>query len=530
MALLIQNIKKYNFYQSLRARVCRVWIPTLNGQNSSFNCLFVDATHNAIQASAKGKNIQAFTASIIEGDYYEICGFYTFENRYTNSVVAHEAVIDLKSDTKVARIDPITPPIPRHYFHFIDFAHLMTTGRQSGVLTDVLGRLKASQPLERIMVRGQNMTDKREFIIENIRGEELRVTLWGDVAKAFNDSDLNNQSSPVIIVFAAFRITEFKGKPNLASTVASLWYVNPEIQEILPYKHYYKDIPVEVHQLPPTTNTLTIDQQLKENRKTIKEILCMDPYRYKNERFTCKASIADYDLHRGWWYHSCPICTKSISDKGTGFKCIEHNEVTPIPWFRVDCIVTDGTDVTTFLMVGKTAENFFGSSAHSYVYDKGFIDSIPTPMIDKLQKPKIFQLRFGTFRSVMNRCDIIVANVFDDIVEVQSPQQHAEPELHGLNVRLTEQHSASSSKEPLLLDPITPTPIPPSRADVNTPPQSQTVRQLLFEDETPPHSSTTNTAVEPPSVIPLLNPSTSTISKEDDPPAKRHCPSKSHDD
>ena len=138
-------------------------------------------------------------------------------------------------------------------------------------------------------------------------------------------------------------------------------------------------------------------------------------------------------------------------------------------------------------MVGKTAENFFGSSAHNYVYDKGFIDSIPTPMIDKLQKPKIFQLRFGTFRSVMNRCDIIVANVFDDIIEVQSPQQHAEPELHGLNVRLTEQHSASSSKEPLLFDPITPNPIPPSRADVNTPPQSKTVRQLLFEDQTPLH-------------------------------------------
>ena len=91
--------------------------------------------HNAIQASTKGKNIQAFPASIVEGDYYEVCGFYTFENRYTNSVVAHEAVIDLKSDTKVTRIDPITPPIPRHYFNFIDFAHLMTTGKRSGVLT-----------------------------------------------------------------------------------------------------------------------------------------------------------------------------------------------------------------------------------------------------------------------------------------------------------------------------------------------------------------------------------------------------------
>uniref|UniRef100_A0A6N2KAI7 Uncharacterized protein n=1 Tax=Salix viminalis TaxID=40686 RepID=A0A6N2KAI7_SALVM len=100
--------------------------------------------------------------------------------------------------------------------------------------------------------------------------------------------------------------------------------------------------------------------------------------------------------------------------------------------FKVDCIVTDGTDVTTFLMVRKSAENFFGSSAHNYVYDKGFIDSIPPPMIDKLQKTKVFQLRFGTFRSIMNRCDIIVANVFDDIIDVEPPQQHVESELHEL--------------------------------------------------------------------------------------------------
>ena len=99
---------------------------------------------NAIQASAKGRNIQPFAASIIEGDYYQVCGFYTFENKYTNSVVAHEAVIDLKSDTKVTRIDPMTPPISRHYFTFIDFTHLLTTGRRSGLLTGFITSLRSS--------------------------------------------------------------------------------------------------------------------------------------------------------------------------------------------------------------------------------------------------------------------------------------------------------------------------------------------------------------------------------------------------
>jgi replication factor A1 len=58
-----------------------------------------------------------FATSIIEGDYYQISRFYTFENRYTNSVVAHEAIIDLKSDTGVARLNPLTPQVPHHYFH-----------------------------------------------------------------------------------------------------------------------------------------------------------------------------------------------------------------------------------------------------------------------------------------------------------------------------------------------------------------------------------------------------------------------------
>lgn len=35
--------------------------------------------------------------------------------------------------------------------------------------SDVLGRLKAIQPLEQVLVRGQTLENKREFILENIR-------------------------------------------------------------------------------------------------------------------------------------------------------------------------------------------------------------------------------------------------------------------------------------------------------------------------------------------------------------------------
>jgi hypothetical protein len=45
-------------------------------------------------------------------------------------------------------------------------------------------------------------------------GEELHITLWGDSARDFDELALHNLPSPVIIAFAGFRVTEFKGNFN----------------------------------------------------------------------------------------------------------------------------------------------------------------------------------------------------------------------------------------------------------------------------------------------------------------------------
>ncbi|KAG5222160.1 replication protein DNA-binding [Salix suchowensis] len=227
--------RKYLFYPLIQARVCRVWMSMQNGHTSSFNCLLVDHQDGAIQGSSKARDAEFFNVNIIEGCYIEIKDFYTYENRAAN-VVDHEAIIDLKSDTKIVHLDSVKHDVPRYHFNLTDFAHVLTKGRGSRILTDVLGRLKAIQPIEKILVQGHRLEDKKEFIIENIRGEDLRVTLWGDVARNFDDNIVNAQESPIIVVFAGFRVTEFRGAANLTGTAASLWYFNPNIPEVLPYK------------------------------------------------------------------------------------------------------------------------------------------------------------------------------------------------------------------------------------------------------------------------------------------------------
>ncbi|KAJ6968753.1 hypothetical protein NC653_036657 [Populus alba x Populus x berolinensis] len=66
--------------------------------------------------------------------------FYTFENRLVNTVVEHEAIINLKFDISV---------------------------------TDVIGRVKAMQPLEKILVSGQRLLDKHEFILDSLKSHNF---------------------------------------------------------------------------------------------------------------------------------------------------------------------------------------------------------------------------------------------------------------------------------------------------------------------------------------------------------------------
>ena len=92
---------------------------------------------NAIQGSAKYRDTVHFASIITEGDYYEVKNFYTFENRYMNTVVSYEAVINLKSDTKVTRLNSPPLSIPRYYFNFTDFAHILNKEKGSRLPTGI---------------------------------------------------------------------------------------------------------------------------------------------------------------------------------------------------------------------------------------------------------------------------------------------------------------------------------------------------------------------------------------------------------
>jgi replication factor A1 len=93
-----------------------------------------------------------------------------------------------------------------------------------------------------------------------------------------------------------------------------------------------------------------------------------------------------------------------------------------------------------------------------FVYDKNFKDPyvVPPQMLEVLNKPKIFQLRFGAYRSALNIYDIYVGNVLDDCSEETT-------------IKLTKQAEAGPSNTLRTIIAVDTTSITPPTPAITTP-------------------------------------------------------------
>jgi len=74
----INNIKKYIFHASLRAQVCHVWVPKLNDETSSFNCLFVVSSFNCLFVVRSDNSLSWFLSRNIYKEIIFNCLFVCF--------------------------------------------------------------------------------------------------------------------------------------------------------------------------------------------------------------------------------------------------------------------------------------------------------------------------------------------------------------------------------------------------------------------------------------------------------------------
>ncbi|WVZ84191.1 hypothetical protein U9M48_031247, partial [Paspalum notatum var. saurae] len=158
-----------------------------------------------------------------------------------------------------------------------------------------------------------------------LRDLSLSVTLWGEHATSFEDEFLIQtigSDEPIVIIF-----TRMQGRGSEA--------------QILP-----GDADAE---------TGGVDEE-NANRKTVSELLSLNPHDNNDVRFTCHATIREIDVTIGWWYKVCSNCKKGL--KATLQGSFDY---------KLDVAIEDATGRAKIFMFGGVAEQVVRQTASELV-------------------------------------------------------------------------------------------------------------------------------------------------------------------
>ncbi|XP_070674869.1 replication protein A 70 kDa DNA-binding subunit B isoform X2 [Malus domestica] len=489
----LHSLIPYQPANKLQIRVCRMWITKTiedDPQPQSLDCVFVDKQGDAVHATVNARDIQFFLDLLTVGDAYEITKFRVVHNRTSSKVVPHPAALELNRRTTFVPIHKTNQEIPKQWFNLIDLDQLHKRINNDVELTDVFGHLTAVQPIEDVTVQSSRIAKKRNLNLQDIRGETIRITLWGEAATTFEDSGIKSLPPPIFLAVTSLKVKEYRGNPVLGSTGSTVCIFNPEIPQLTQYKQKFKDLKSPVQTLR-TSAEMYADRAVSPNfeSKTIDELLLFDPALHKNVSFECKATVIGFDLSRGWWYKSCPFCHKAVKKTSGAFQCNEHGSLNrlPEPWFKINLIVEDSTNQHNFLMLGRNAEKILHVSCHTLVIEDGYDDPfmVPPPLKKLVGETKRFLLSFGNQNSDFRKTDFIIYGLLQDQLPLNTAIASIDPQTP----------TATAGKQ--IITEATPAPVTPSQRPDHHPqsvvPLKTSKRPLFIDQADKPDSKKTRT-------------------------------------
>ncbi|XP_039818454.1 uncharacterized protein LOC120680956 [Panicum virgatum] len=242
------------------------------------------------------------------------------EASYSDPTYLRErAIIAPKNDTIDEMNSRILSLVPGNEKVYLSSDTLVESSKEN----DVIGQLTTIHPM--VQSSGLNGSSVRRSVeIRDLSDRVLLVTLWGEHATSFEDEFLIESignDEPVVIIFAGMQVKTFFGATTCASGSATKWYINIDTPEVNAFRASLEGRGSEVVLLPGDGGAAAgaIDDATS-NRKSISELLSLDPHDNNDVRFTCDAKIKEIDVTNGWWYKGCSKCKRGLMPTFEGFE------------------------------------------------------------------------------------------------------------------------------------------------------------------------------------------------------------------
>lgn len=360
----IESLSMYSHKWTIKARVTaksdmKTWHKP-SGEGKLFNVTLLDES-GEIRATAFNDQADQYWDVLNEGTVYYIsspCKVQMAKKQFNNTNNDYELVFE--RDTHVEKCEDQSN-VPQIRYNFVNIQELQDVEKDATV--DVIGVLKEVQDLSSITSKATGKPyDKRELVLVDDTGFQVRATIWGKTATAFD------APAESIVAFKGMRVGDFGGR-SLSLLSSGSMSVDPDVPEAHRLKGWYDASGRNDNFASHNNLTGMGGSGRKEDLKCIAQV--------KNENlgledtvyFTVKATIVHLKQDT-FSYPACVSegCNKKVVDMGDGtWRCEKCDITRDKPRYRyvMSCSVNDHTgqmwislfdDTACTIMHGKTAD------------------------------------------------------------------------------------------------------------------------------------------------------------------------------
>ncbi|PWA73037.1 hypothetical protein CTI12_AA263350 [Artemisia annua] len=419
----IRELKPGDTGKVLELRVYRVWAsrnpPDIT--ETGYRAILLDRHGDAIQANMDADDIHHFRPILIPGQAFRISDFECTPTDKWQRTLENPTSL---SFTRPTRIDAIpAESFPNHYFHFTSYNQLPTKVwdphdkgiKDYPVLTDYIGCYITSGEAGNIGNPNTNQSRIRKVEIQNLNRISIELTLWDGLANKLEKKEIEELERPIIIAVSSCRVSKFlKRDLQLSSTLATYYYIKPDIPDLEQYKAAYRALYEEKKSLCVTRYRLQDSEQEQQKNRIPFQLLFKhkpESYRasgtyswgavylpgnnYQTQHKQRMATITRVNTSRGWYYTSCCVCINKVTHSDGNYRCKTHG-IIPAPNYRAT--VTDGSNSATLIFFTPKADDFIGVNCGDLVASNKALERghFPTEIEAIVGTNHTFQFHYNT--------------------------------------------------------------------------------------------------------------------------------------
>ncbi|KAJ2610048.1 Replication factor A protein 1 [Coemansia sp. RSA 1365] len=362
----IKDLNPYHNRWTIRARVTqkspvRSWNKP-NSQGRLFSVNLLDET-GEIRATGFTQQVDRLYPLFEVGKVYYISNAQVKMARQQFSNLNNEYELTFEDSTVVEQCVDATA-VPQENFNFVPLSSLMKF--EKGNVVDVLCVLRQIGELSEITTKaGDRKMIKRDLLLVDKSAFQVRATLWGEEAKAF---DMPENS---IVAFKGMRVGDFGGRTLSLPSVGTMVRA-PDITEAHALQGWYDSV-------GRSTNFQSYDANSSGEQRQDSQLKTMAQVRDENiggtentDYFTVKGTIVYIRSTSPLSYPACvsPDCNKKVIEDSSGqWRCEKCQRSFAAPEYRYlfSLNVSDETGQNWLQCFNDSGELILGCKANEMV-------------------------------------------------------------------------------------------------------------------------------------------------------------------